>query len=144
MCLLLTNCTNINHSRPTTWTRYQAASLVIKTVSSGFPRKLKENLMANSYIERRKPKRLKFFDASKTRIGRQPIENRIGTILNNVEFDWTDGISNDAIRRNLKKHFNMNALHKWIWLLTEILLTINDILFNFIYLCLPVSYQAIS
>jgi len=64
-----------------------------------------ENSKANYFIERRKLGRLKFYDASKTWIGPHIIENRIGPIINGVDFNWIDGISNDAIRQNLKKYF---------------------------------------
>jgi len=96
----------LGRTRPLTWTKYQTASLVMKIVRNDFPRRLKENLLSNAYIERRKPGRLKFYDNSRTRIGRQNFGNRLG-LLNDIDFDWTDGLTDGAIRTKLKKFFKM-------------------------------------
>jgi len=39
-------------------------------------------------------------------IGKQIFKNRL-RLLNDVDFDWTDGITDGAIRIKLKKFFNM-------------------------------------
>jgi len=61
-------------------------------------------LLTQSKIERRKPKRLKFYNKANLRIGRQDLPNRWGESLNDLPFDWTNGIADDTIRKNLKKH----------------------------------------
>jgi len=96
----------IGHARPSTWSKYMVASKVIKIIKCGFPSRLNQYLKANSYSDRRKPGRLKFYDNSRTVPGRQMLENRAG--LNDADFNWFEvDISKDLVRINLKKHFKM-------------------------------------
>jgi len=53
------------------------------------------------FFERRSGKP-KFFDNSRRKIGRQALINRL-VIMNRFDFDWSDGLSNDRLRINLKK-----------------------------------------
>jgi len=71
------------------------------------PQCLYEMVIANKYIERRRPLRPKFFNKSDHRIGRQAFENRTGELLNDLRFDWANGLSDDLIRIKLKEHLNM-------------------------------------
>jgi len=61
-------------------------------------------LLTQSKIERRKPKRLKFYNKANLRIGRQALPNKWGKSLNDLPFDCADGLFDDTIRKNLKKH----------------------------------------
>jgi len=97
----------IGRSRPTTWAKYSAANLVIKTFIRKSPKRLYDDLVSTCYRERRRPRRPKFFNKSDHRIGRQTLCNRAGELLNEASFDWDCDISDNLIRRNLKKHFNM-------------------------------------
>jgi len=62
------------------------------------------------YTERRRPKRPKFYCKANLRIGRQTVGNRIPALLNDLDFDWIDGLSNDSLRRLLKVHLKMAKL----------------------------------
>jgi len=97
----------IGRVRPSTWAKYSASSLVIKTITRKSPKRLYDDLVKTSYRERRKPKRPKFYNKSDHRIGRQTLCNRAGDLLNNANFDWDCDLTDDAIRKNLKMHFDM-------------------------------------
>jgi len=62
------------------------------------------------YLETRKPLRPNFYSKADLRIGRQSIVNRAGDYINDLTFDWNLDISDDALRTNLKRHFNMTKL----------------------------------
>jgi len=59
------------------------------------------------FTERRKPLKPKFFDDSKRRIGRMAVRNRLN-FINDVEFDWINGMTDDLLRIKLKKHFKFD------------------------------------
>jgi len=102
----------IGRARPSTWSKYMVASRVIKIINCGFPHRLNQYLKSNSYVERRRPGRLKFYDGSRTVPGRQTLKNRAGSCLNDANFDWFNlDISKDCLRINLKKLFKMS---KWL------------------------------
>lgn len=67
---------------------------------------LHSKLSTTAYHERRKPNRLLFFDKSKTKLGFQGIQNRIGDVFNQFDFDNYPVINDDQLRINLKKSFN--------------------------------------
>jgi len=98
----------LGRARPTTWANYLTCSRIIKTCTNHLPKRLYEMLKKNSYSERRYPGRLKFFDASRRKVGQQMIANRAGRGINGASFDWLDGISHDLMRINLKRLLNMN------------------------------------
>jgi len=92
---------------PTTWARFQCTSIVMKTIMRGVPVTLHGELISNSFIERRKPSGMKFYNKANLRIRRQALPNRCD-YLNEQTFDWTDELSDDVVRVNLKKHYNLN------------------------------------
>jgi len=98
----------MGRARPTTWARYQSTSIVMKATTRKLPERLCVDLLANSYHERRKPKRMKFYNKANLRIGKQSLPNRCGTDINDLDFDWTDGMTDNLLRISLKKHFKMN------------------------------------
>jgi len=91
--------------RPTVFAKFQTASIVIKAITRGLPERMESFLLPQSYVERRKPKRLKFFNKANLRIGKQALPNRCDDCLNDLPFDWTDGLTGEAIPTNLKKTF---------------------------------------
>lgn len=97
----------LGRARPTTWSRFQASSIVIKTMNYCLPERLYNSIKANSYVERRRMLRPKFWNKSNYRIGKQALQNRAGELVNDVNFNWSDGISDDALRVNLKRHYQM-------------------------------------
>jgi len=62
---------------------------------------LHSKLSTTAYHER-----LLFFDKSKTKLGFQGIQNRIGDVFNQFDFDNYPVINDDQLRINLKKSFN--------------------------------------
>jgi len=100
----------IGRARPSIWAKYMGASMIVKTMTKGTPTRLYADLQANSYIERRKPKRMKFWSKADHRIGRQSIVNRAGSLLNDVAFDWLPTISDDLLRKSLKCYFNFGRV----------------------------------
>jgi len=98
----------LGRARPSVWTKYLTASRVIKTANLGLPVRLSAYLNENSYVERRRPGRIKYFDNSRSKIGRQTLNNRAGQCVNDVDFDWKcDNLTNDRLRLCLKKCFKM-------------------------------------
>jgi len=59
------------------------------------------------YVRRRNQLRPKFYSKTDLRIGRQSIVNRAGEYVNYLTLDWNLDILDDAVRTNLKKHFNV-------------------------------------
>jgi len=106
MKLSRTKLDELARVRPTTWAKYQSSSIIIKAITRSTPLRLHSVLQQNSYSERQKPKRLKFFNKANFRIGKQCLPNRCGLHMNDIPFDWTDGLSDDLIRIYLKKHFS--------------------------------------
>lgn len=98
----------LGRSRPTTWSKYITGNLAIKIARSGIPERLHQSLRCNSYTERRRPGRLKWYDGSRKKIGRQSLRNRCGNIINDLDLDWpNDSVSEDKIRVSLKRHLKM-------------------------------------
>jgi len=97
----------LGRMRSTAWSRFQSTSIALKAVTRRYPVRLADTLIANTYAERRKPKRLKFFNKADHKIGNQAIQNRCGTTINELGFDWLDGFSDDGWRIQLKKHFGI-------------------------------------
>jgi len=69
------------------------------------PKTLSENMMKNSFIERRRPGRLKFNGNSVLKIANNKC------FMNKLNFDWLPMISDGLLRKNLKRHFKM-ATHQ--------------------------------
>jgi len=64
-----------------------------------------EKLRRTAYINDRCPGRASFTDTSKRKIGRQTLPNRLG-FFKDVKFNWcNEDISDDKLRRELKKTF---------------------------------------
>jgi len=75
----------MGRTRPTTWARYQSTSIVIKATTRKIPERLCGELLANYHHERRKPKRMKFYNKANLRIGKQPLPNRCGMDSNDLD-----------------------------------------------------------
>jgi len=89
---------------PDEWSNYVVAKLLARMVISGSPVRLCDDILANSYSERRQHGRLFFYDSSKRKIGRQCLRNRIHNITRQMKFEWTT-VSISALRCHLKKCF---------------------------------------
>ena len=102
----------IGRAKPTQWAGYAVSSLVVNVVASGRPIRLREKILKNEYVERRRPRMVLFYSSAKKRIGQQAIQNRLARTMELVHFDWryleqdwrrTKG--NEYLRRNLKASF---------------------------------------
>jgi len=89
-------------ANPRQWAQYSVANYTIKAYNKGttpLGRKLKQL----GYINDRCPKRAKFFDTSRLKIGRQDLLNRLNFL--DLSFDWIGNFSDDYLRTRLKKEF---------------------------------------
>jgi len=83
------------------WSRSISVSTAISLYNNSDTR-LAKQLRASSYS---RPRRAKFRNTSKKKIGRQALENRL-MHLNNVDFDWIGPkVSKNYIKVKLKKQF---------------------------------------
>jgi len=79
----------------------------MKTIMKGTQSRLCELFLHNSYCERRNPNCFKFYCKANLRIGRQAISKQTAALLNEVDFDWKLGMTDDLLRKKRKVHFKM-------------------------------------
>jgi len=89
---------------PREWVNYLTASKAIKVIRDQHPSLLYCKIVSNYYEEPRKPQQGMFFDSSKSRTGRQSLENRLD-LIKEINQPWNNGLNNDALRVLLKKTF---------------------------------------
>jgi len=87
---------------PRQWAQYSIASYTIKAYNKGTT-PLSKKLKQMGYINDRCPKRARYFDASRLKIGRQDLSNHLDFL--NLKFNWIGDFSDDYIRTKLKKEF---------------------------------------
>jgi len=91
---------------PDEWADYSIAKMSAKIANSMMPCRLHVDLMLNSFVERRHPHLLLFYDSSCRKIGRQSIKNRLTIVAKQMKFDWFSyNISPDLLRIRLKHSF---------------------------------------
>jgi len=99
---LITRC---KRATPSEWAQYSTSSKVIKIIRDKCPPIINERLRSSLYVESRRPGLGFFFDNSKSKRGKQSIQNRL-PFFKNLMAQWMDnGINDDAIRTMLKKSF---------------------------------------
>jgi len=99
---------NCKRATPKMWSGYITSSTAIKIVRDRYPKYLVESLEKTYYNERRRPNEGKFYDASKGKVGRHKLENRL-EMMDGLKWVSTTGpLTNDAIRKLLKEHFNFD------------------------------------
>lgn len=105
--------TRCKKATPNEWSKYTTASLAMRIHRDKCPRRLHEILMRTFYTERRNRGKGLFFDGSKSRAGRQSIQNRLAHIAQVTE-PWSETGSNltkDRLRVLLKStYFLHNAI----------------------------------
>jgi len=89
--------------RPSTWAKYATASIVIKILRDKEPARLEEHISQTLFYERRQPGILKFYDASRNKIGRQCIGNRLKETFDVISTPFNLNETNDTIRIRLKR-----------------------------------------
>jgi hypothetical protein len=92
---------------PDEWSKYTTASLAMKVWRDGQPERLKELLTRTFYTERRNRGKGMFYDESKTRHGKQSIQNRLQHV-SSVTNPWSEkgqNLTNNQLRVMLKKTF---------------------------------------
>lgn len=94
--------------RPSTWAQYTAASTAIKIIRDDQPTRLNEHLMGSIYCEDRSG-RIKFYDNSDLKIGRQAFSNRLKDVFNVIHAPITFRESNAQIRTMLKKELGFDV-----------------------------------
>jgi hypothetical protein len=90
---------------PLEWSKYSITSTVIKLFNNS-DTNIAILLRDSVYVNDRKPKKGKFLDKSRLKVGKQSLPYRIGPIFANLSFDWIDfHLSDDTLRRLLKQEF---------------------------------------
>jgi len=97
----------LGRAKPSLWGKYATGNLVLKTIKKEYPAYLYGKLCNTQYSTRRNPGKLLFYDGSKTRLGFQSIENRIGDIFKELDFCFDKDMSDDIIRVSLKRSLKM-------------------------------------
>jgi len=116
---------------PRQWSNYTTASTAMWLYNTSDTR-LAIDLRASAYVNDRRLAVAKFCDASRGKIGRQALRNRLNHI-NVITFDWIkDNIFKDYLRVNLKKQF----FFYWQLLLTRNLFKFLRQIYLFEFNCL--------
>jgi hypothetical protein len=91
---------------PEQWTRFLTATRVVKIVRNRAPTDLYRILTQNYFEEKRNPHIGMFFDSSRTRKGRQSIQNRL-MFMRSISYPWNSNLelSNDLLRVTMKRTF---------------------------------------
>ena len=100
--------------RPSLQARYSTASVTKKILRNSCPQRLYNHLMGNMYRETR-TKRIKFYDQSRLRLGRQVLANRFKHIFDEMTNELTLRESNNSLRLLLKCafEFSINEDHNF-------------------------------
>jgi len=73
---------------PTEWSKYTQASFVIKCLNTDdSPQYLKQTLLETIFTTRRNPRKGRFFNNTKGKIGKQRISNRL-KFMDEIKDDW--------------------------------------------------------
>jgi hypothetical protein len=91
---------DFKRATPREWSNYSVAQEMIRIFVSKCPSSLFTRLEPQGYLINR-PTRMRFYDASRTRIGHQCFENKVSRISTKLTFDW--------FSRNLSKDKNKNS-----------------------------------
>ena len=94
----------LKRATPLEWSRYAVASSVLKINRNKMPVNLYNLIQDNLYFERRYPSLAKFFDSSKSKIGKQSLDCRL-VFMNSLPAWYNFGFSDDEIRRFLKSNY---------------------------------------
>jgi len=78
---------SIGRARPSLWAKYAMGNFVIKTLKYSLLVDLHNALHRTLFTERRRPQQAKFFDSSKSKIGYQALQNRIGALFDTLNFE---------------------------------------------------------
>jgi len=89
---------------PTEWSKYTQASFVIKCLNTDdSPQFLKQTLLETIFTTRRNPKKGRFFNNAKGKIGKQRISNRL-KFMDELKDDWIGmDTTTGALQTMLKK-----------------------------------------
>jgi len=94
----------LGRQKPHVIAQYMTGSFLINCYNSRVPSRLFAMIKTNEYVIRRSGK-IRFYDSSKKRIGSQAIFNRLDTIVQRFDDNWTKLKKKDCIRIYLKKIF---------------------------------------
>ena len=90
---------------PEEWSKFITSSRVIKTLRDTQPTILYQKLMNTYFEERRKPGVGFFYDSSRTKKGRQSLQNRL-LFMRSINHSWFGhNLSDDSIRIQMKRSF---------------------------------------
>jgi hypothetical protein len=92
---------------PLEWSRYTTASVAIKTIRDKQPMVLHDILKRTYYAERRNIAKGLFYDSSRTKMGRQSLQNRLPHVKH-LKVPWNEldsKLSNHSLRIMLKETY---------------------------------------
>jgi len=97
----------LGRAKPSLCAKYVTGNLVLKTPKREFPVHIFKKICTTCYSTRRHPDKYLFHDKSKTKFGFQSIENRVGAISYELDFDSSNNITEDFKRISLKRSLKM-------------------------------------
>jgi len=91
---------------PSEYNNFKLAKILILICNNCEPFSLFHELISSSTTEQRKPYQPRFFDSSRSKVGRQSLPNRVTHVANQLTFDWLPNLmSKDLTRIKLKEKF---------------------------------------
>jgi len=93
----------IGRANPSQWANYSTASPGI--IQNEQRRYLYESYSTNSFQERRRPRILRYFDNSNTKVGAKSLRSWLTKPFNQINFEFYPFINLDRLCINLKKIF---------------------------------------
>jgi len=88
-------------AKPSLWAKYTTGDLILKTLKTEYPVYFYEKLCTTRYTTRRRRNKYLFYDKSQTKNVFQSIENSIMAIFNDLDFDFSNAMTDDCIREYL-------------------------------------------
>ena len=101
----------LGRARPSLWAYYISASTAIKIIRDDQPTRLNEHLLESIYCEDRSG-RVKFYDRSRLKQGRQSFANRLRVVFESINTPITFKESNASLRIMLKRELGLNVRTK--------------------------------
>jgi len=93
----------IGREKPEVYAEYAKASTFIKVFRNKLPKRLYDSIKSNKYRTRRDPTTKRFYNSAKKRVGNQALRNRIGETVSKLDNRWCTPMSDDGLRKYLKK-----------------------------------------
>ena len=91
---------------PREWAHYSLANVVYSILLNKEPLHLYNGILSEMTLNERKPLRPRFYDSSRTKVGKQALKNRIADTASRIQEDWySNNITKDQLRTIFKRAF---------------------------------------